>query len=736
MKSNYSKFISVTLVLVVMLVVFAFPTPVYAGAKPPYGEQSAYAVFENNGGDVGTQIGSDNNSPVTVDQDQYIFVCIQQDFTQALKDHDMANQWRTWGGTWQTMAVNGTGSSTDWEYWDSNYPDRAENAVSDHFGDTAQGNYMWESDYPAFSGGYPPGEVTGKHETWLVVQAPNDAGRYELRWYDNEGGVGMTPTVMVDITVVIPGAPLVSTQAASSIGDNSATLNGNITDTGGSDVTERGFDWGLTDSYGSSWTETPGPYGTGTYNHGISGLDTGTLYHFRAKCYNSSGWTYGTDTEFTTTGLPSHPYLQIVQTCPEKGDAPVWWEWIVVNPTDSSKTLTEVRVKQDGVDWNWTIETQGYPTSGWADGGADGIYWSGSESIPARSATLFRVRAINEDINTDNDRTMTWSADVTGESVPDRTSTVVGRDKSATGGLFYNKPGDTTEQTVATNDDGLYTYLYEDSSNNPLEAGTQYTFYVNVHEWFNQGNMNGTLDITIPEEFTNVALVDYTDFSNANLSGGSGSDWTISGTNDVAIKNSVDHLSFQATTPAGYGVNTQWEFDTRFTGTGGKEVSGVDYITEANVLVQVTWESYNDAAHQNQDDLFDQASEDTAYMFGKGFVASTAYHAAYYDGDDAKLLSDGVSSTSSGNLSSLCYFPTYQGSAVAGTWHSVVYKDDVASPPATYIASDPDSVVEDDFEVTAEAIPEFPTVISAIAVAGVCFGVYYWMRRRKVHVKA
>ena len=120
MKSNYSKFISVTLVLVVMLVVFAFPTPVYAGAKPPLGEQSAYAVFENNIGDVGTQIGSDS-SPVTVDQDQYIFVCIQQDFTQALKDHDMANQWRTWGGTWETMAVIGAGSSTDWEYWDSNY---------------------------------------------------------------------------------------------------------------------------------------------------------------------------------------------------------------------------------------------------------------------------------------------------------------------------------------------------------------------------------------------------------------------------------------------------------------------------------------------------------------------------------------------------------------------------------------------------------------------------------------
>ena len=33
----------------------------------------------------------------------------------------------------------------------------------------------------------------------------------------------------------------------------------------------------------------------------------------------------------------------------------------------------------------------------------------------------------------------------------------------------------------------------------------------------------------------------------------------------------------------------------------------------------------------------------------------------------------------------------------------------------------------------AAAIPEFPTVISAIAAMGLCFGVYWWMRRRKVY---
>ncbi|GAH61332.1 unnamed protein product, partial [marine sediment metagenome] len=83
---------------------------------------------------------------------------------------------------------------------------------------------------------------------------------------------------------------------------------------------------------------------------------------------------------------------------------------------------------------------------------------------------------------------------------------------------------------------------------------------------------------------------DFTDFTDADLSGGSGSDWTITGTNDVALKdgtaNIVDHLSFTATTPTGYEVDTNWEFDTRFTGTGGKNGTDVYYITEAAVLVQ------------------------------------------------------------------------------------------------------------------------------------------------------
>jgi len=108
---------------------------------------------------------------------------------------------------------------------------------------------------------------------------------------------------------IIPGItyialPTVTTQAASSIGTDQATLNGTITDVGGENCDQRGFDYGETVSYGSEALDS-GSYGTGAFDEVISSLSPGTTYHFRAKAHNSAGWGYGSDTEFTTTALPS-----------------------------------------------------------------------------------------------------------------------------------------------------------------------------------------------------------------------------------------------------------------------------------------------------------------------------------------------------------------------------------------------------------------------------------------------
>lgn len=102
-------------------------------------------------------------------------------------------------------------------------------------------------------------------------------------------------------------APTVTTASATSVASFSATLNGEITDTGNENADERGFDYGLTASYGSAWTQE-GDYGAATFSsvEFVTGLNPYATYHFRAKAHNSIGWGYGADDTFKT--LIAKPY--------------------------------------------------------------------------------------------------------------------------------------------------------------------------------------------------------------------------------------------------------------------------------------------------------------------------------------------------------------------------------------------------------------------------------------------
>jgi len=53
-------------------------------------------------------------------------------------------------------------------------------------------------------------------------------------------------------------------------------------------------------------------------------------------------------------------------------------------------------------------------------------------------------------------------------------------------------------------------------------------------------------------------------------------------------------------------------------------------------------------------------------------------------------------------------------------------------PPDTYDASWSHTLADASFTVESSAIPEFPTVFAAIGVAGLCFAIYYWMRKKRL----
>jgi len=319
MKLHYSKLISVIAAIAIAGTLSLFPAePAHAAQDPGTCEQANYAVFENDGGVPGTQIGSDS-SQATVIEGSEIFVCIQLIFSDPQKKYYPGVNWRIWDGDWEDTLQIGADSGTDWECFNGDYADMYEGITAHFTGTTDMTSYLESSKQTIDGEAWKDVDVV---EVWFALEAPTTTGRYGLEYTRSEGQgdpVGLdvpadTLTKEVDILVVpAPVPPTVSTQAASSIGDNGATLNGNITDIGSDDVTERGFDWGLTDSYGSSWTETPGPYSTGAYSRGISGLDSGTTYHFRAKAYNSYGWAYGSELTFDTLEIDiSSPDIGIV----------------------------------------------------------------------------------------------------------------------------------------------------------------------------------------------------------------------------------------------------------------------------------------------------------------------------------------------------------------------------------------------------------------------------------------
>ncbi len=121
-----------------------------------------------------------------------------------------------------------------------------------------------------------------------------------------------TPEVdSVGVNYVVPASPTVVTNDAGVITSWSAQMNGEITNTGGADNDERGFEWGTTlgGPYTSWWTET-GAFGAGTFSRYSGGLSPGQTYYYRAKSHNAVGWSYGVEKSFTATSYtyPTYDY--------------------------------------------------------------------------------------------------------------------------------------------------------------------------------------------------------------------------------------------------------------------------------------------------------------------------------------------------------------------------------------------------------------------------------------------
>lgn len=142
--------------------------------------------------------------------------------------------------------------------------------------------------------------------------------------YNHDGGyMGVTwqkdaasPYTLRYYAITFAAPPTVVTNAATSVEETSATMSGNITVTGGSNATIRGFQYD-TDSgapYANDWHEH-GDYGVGEFTSALAGLTEGEAYYYRAYATNVAGTTYGAEQKFLTKPLEPTAFDVVYENC-------------------------------------------------------------------------------------------------------------------------------------------------------------------------------------------------------------------------------------------------------------------------------------------------------------------------------------------------------------------------------------------------------------------------------------
>jgi uncharacterized protein (TIGR02145 family) len=107
----------------------------------------------------------------------------------------------------------------------------------------------------------------------------------------------------ITYTITNPGnLASITTTAATSITEITAVSGGNISNDGGSLITQRGVCYSTSPSPTTANTTIISGSGTGIFTSNLTGLTANTIYYVRAYATNSAGIAYGNEVSFTTTG--------------------------------------------------------------------------------------------------------------------------------------------------------------------------------------------------------------------------------------------------------------------------------------------------------------------------------------------------------------------------------------------------------------------------------------------------
>lgn len=153
------------------------------------------------------------------------------------------------------------------------------------------------------------GTGTGTFSVELTDLAPGTT--YYVRAYaTNSAGTayGSEKTLTADAAL-----PTVTTGAVSNITQTTAQGSGNVANSGGANVTERGVCWSTSHNPTISGSHASNGTGTGGYTVNMTGLTANTHYYVRAYAKNGAGVSYGNEVDFTTAQNVSAPTVTTSQ---------------------------------------------------------------------------------------------------------------------------------------------------------------------------------------------------------------------------------------------------------------------------------------------------------------------------------------------------------------------------------------------------------------------------------------
>lgn len=184
--------------------------------------------------------------------------------------------------------------------------------------------------------------------TQRVVQIQSTSVRY-VRFSSNSN----SGLYLDDILMTSAGAPGVTTTtaAASDITQTSALLSGDITSTGLTTITSRGFVYNDTGSPDINSTKITTSGSTGTFSATLSGLTIGKTYYVKAYAQTPDGISYGLTVPFTTRAADApvaywlQPFNDNSQmpttqpTTPVTINVPGQGDWVFYNAYRSTSSL-------------------------------------------------------------------------------------------------------------------------------------------------------------------------------------------------------------------------------------------------------------------------------------------------------------------------------------------------------------------------------------------------------------